>query len=119
MRKKFLIWCSLIVVAGAAIFGVLSARAVPGLSSARTEPPAAETVIATWLLHQSVPDTAKMRANPLDADPADVTAGRDLYRQKCELCHAYDGSGKTSLGAGEYPHPPTLRSAVTTMSDGE
>ena len=33
---------------------------VPGLSSARTEPPAAETAIATWLLHQSVPTAAKM-----------------------------------------------------------
>ena len=41
-------------------------------------------------------------------------------RQKCELCHAYDGSGKTSIGGGQYPHPPALRSAaVEALSDGE
>ena len=107
MRRKFLIWCSLIVVAGAAIFGVLYARVVPGLSSARTEPPAAETILATWLLHQSVPFEAKMSVNPAP-DPSDVAAGKDLYREKCETCHAYDGGGKTPIGSNEFPRVPTL-----------
>jgi len=79
-----------------------------------------ETVIATWLLHQSVPDEAKYSVNPLGADPADITAGRDLYRAKCEVCHAYEGGGKTSIGAGEYPRPPALRSAaIAATPDGE
>jgi hypothetical protein len=46
MRRKFLIWCAFIFVAGAAILGVLYARVIPGLSSARTEPPAAEIIPA-------------------------------------------------------------------------
>ena len=107
------------VVALILLAGVLYERIVPGLSSARTEPSSAETAIATWLLHQSVPEAAKQRTNPLGTDPADIAAGRDLFREKCEACHAYDGSGKTQIGGGEYPRPPALRTAVASISDGE
>src|ERR1700727_2697146 len=110
MRRKLLIWCSFIFVAAAAILGILYGRVIPGLSSARTEPPAADTILATWLLHQSVPFGNKMSVNPAP-DPSDVAAGKDLYREKCETCHGYDGSGKTPIGSNEFPRVPTLRSA--------
>ena len=120
MPKRFLFGASLVVIAVAVALASLYALVVPGLSRARTEPPGIEVAIATWLLHQSVPGAAKMAANPLGADPADVSAGRDLYRQKCEVCHAYDGSGQTALAPGQYPRPPALRSAaVAATSDGE
>jgi hypothetical protein len=98
--RRILIWFASFLAAIAALVASLYLLFVPGLSSARSEPPAAETVIATWLLHRSVPDEAKYSVNPLGTDPADVTAGRDLYRAKCEVCHAYEGGGKTSIGAG-------------------
>jgi predicted CXXCH cytochrome family protein len=91
-------------------------------SSAREDAPALEATIATWLLHKTVPASFHTMKNPLStrADSADVSAGREVYRQKCELCHAYDGSGKTDIGSGEYPRPPDLRSVeVQKMSDGE
>jgi predicted CXXCH cytochrome family protein len=119
MPGKLLIWCFFIVAAIAAILGVLYAKVIPGLSSARTEPPAAETILATWLLHQSVPFGAKISVNPA-ADPSDMTAGKDLYREKCETCHGYDGSGKTPIGSNEFPRVPTLRSsAIAATPDGE
>jgi predicted CXXCH cytochrome family protein len=118
-RRKLVIWCSLVVVTMAVILGALYAKLIPGLSSARTEPPAAETILATWLLHESVPFGAKVSVNPA-ADPSDVAAGKELYRQKCEVCHGYDGSGKTPIGSGEFPRVPTLRSAaITATPDGE
>ena len=89
-----LMWAGLIIMVAALGAGAFYLFIVPGLSSARTEAPAAEVTIATWLLHHSVPGEMKSAVNPLGADPADVTAGRDLYREKCELCHGYDGSGK-------------------------
>jgi len=94
---------------------------LPGLSVAREEPSGLEVQIATWLLHASVPNAAKNMASPLgkNADSADVTAGRELFRQKCELCHAYDGGGKTEIGSGAFPRPPALRVAAMSMSDGE
>jgi mono/diheme cytochrome c family protein len=119
MRRKLMIWCAFIFVAAAAILGILYARIIPGLSSARTEPPAAETIRATWLLHKSVPLEAEMKVNPAP-DPSDVVAGKDLNRQKCETCHAYDGGGKNPIGSNEFPRVPTLRSpAIAATSDGE
>jgi predicted CXXCH cytochrome family protein len=120
MRKKIIIWCFCAIVAVAAILTSLYAIFVPGLSIAAKEPPAAETLMATWLLHQSVPEDAKRSVNPLKDDPASIAAGHDLYREKCETCHAYEGGGKTTIGAGEYPRPPALRSfAIQSISDGE
>ena len=99
--------------------GALYEWLVPGLSSARTVPPKLEIAIATWLLHQSVPAQAQKQANPLGSDAADIVAGRDLFRENCEVCHAYDGGGRTRVGGSEYPHAPPLRVAVRSMSDGE
>ena len=100
--------------------GALYQWLVPGLSSARQEPGPVETEVATWLLHRSVPAEAKARTNPLANDPAEIAAGHDLFSQKCESCHGYDGGGKTEIGSGQYPRPPALKSMdVSSMSDGE
>jgi predicted CXXCH cytochrome family protein len=91
-------------------------------SSTREAAPAWEKSVAQWLLHQTVPAEDRRAPNPLlqHPDPADVTAGQQLFLQRCELCHAHDGSGVTNLGAGQYPHPPDLRSAaIQSQSDGE
>ncbi len=91
-------------------------------SSARAKAPALEASIAQWLLRRTVPASQRALTNPLNtaAGSADVTAGLELYRGKCQICHAYDGSGNTEIAAGEYPHPPDLRgTAIRHMSDGE
>jgi hypothetical protein len=75
----------LVIVAVAATFYWL---VLLGLSSARSESPGIEVAVATWLLHQSVPEELRAGKNPLGSDPADIAAGRDLFRQKCELCRA-------------------------------
>ena len=109
-----------VVLAVAVLAGVLYAVFVPGLSVARREPSPLETEIPTWLLHQSVPAEAKRAVNPIGKDVADLTAGHDRFAQKCEICHAYDGGGKTEVGAGQYPRPPALRAMnVASMPDGE
>src|ERR1700737_3886650 len=91
-------------------------------SSAREDAPILEANVAQWLLHYTVPATFRAMKNPLDAgaQSADVEAGHEVYTKKCEICHAYDGGGKTEIGSGQYPRPPDLRSAdVQRMSDGE
>jgi predicted CXXCH cytochrome family protein len=119
MSRKISLIAIIAVLAAIVLVGAVYEWIVPGLSSARTRQSPVETSIATWLLHASVPDAAKQDTNPLGADPADTAAGRDLFRQKCEVCHAYDGSGKTEVGVGEYPRPPALRTSVGEISDGE
>ena len=91
-------------------------------SSARGQPPALEASVAQWLLYHTVPRDFRAMKNPLSTTPdsPDVSAGHEVYREDCELCHAYDGSGKSEIGSGQYPRPPDLRSAdVQRMSDGE
>src|SRR3984885_6766067 len=91
-------------------------------SSAREDAPALEANVAQWLLHNTVPADVRAMKNPLDvgSGSAEVAAGHVVYTQKCEICHAYDGGGKTESGGGQYPRPPDLRSAaVQGMSDGE
>jgi predicted CXXCH cytochrome family protein len=105
---------ALVLLAAAAYIFVL-----PGFSRARNDPSALETRVATWLLHHSVPASDAQRVNPLGQDVAGITAGREIFRQKCESCHAYDGGGKTEIGAGTYPRPPVLKTLVASMSDGE
>jgi predicted CXXCH cytochrome family protein len=114
---------SLIVLTGAAVviaIGLIFYVAVlPGLSVARQEASPLEIQVATYLLRHSVPESAKSVANPLGKDQASVTAGADLFRQKCEICHAYDGGGKTEVGAGTFPRPPELRVTTASLTDGE
>jgi predicted CXXCH cytochrome family protein len=91
-------------------------------SSAREDAPALEANIAQWLLHYTVPADVRAMKNPLDvgSGSADVEAGHAVYTKKCEICHAYDGGGKSEISSGQYPRPPDLRSAaVQRMSDGE
>jgi mono/diheme cytochrome c family protein len=111
-------WIALVAAALLAIIAYFVI--LPGLSSARQKPSAFEVEVATYLLHHSVPDAAMRAANPLGArpDPAAVREGHDLFVQKCEACHAYDGGGKTEIGANVFPRPPVLKFAVLSISDG-
>jgi predicted CXXCH cytochrome family protein len=91
-------------------------------SSARADASAVEANVAQWLLHYTVPTSIRDTKNPLDASTgsAEVEAGHAIYTQKCAICHAYDGGGKSEIGSGQYPRPPDLRSQpVQSMSDGE
>jgi predicted CXXCH cytochrome family protein len=110
-----------IVIVLLAVVGAAYAFLLPGLSVARQEPSGVEVEIATYLLHHSLPASAINAVNPLGAhpDPAAVRAGHDLFTQKCEACHAYDGGGKTEIGANTFPRPPVLHQAAATMTDGE
>src|SRR6266436_5196693 len=116
-RTVAIIAAIFILAAGAVYWYILSGGLI-----ARQKPPALEVAVARWVLHASVPRQTKDLKNPLSAaaDSPDVSAGRELYRQKCEICHAYDGSGKTDMGAGQYPPPRDLRQdEVMGATDGE
>jgi predicted CXXCH cytochrome family protein len=104
------------------LMGALYAFIIWEGSSSRDNAPRLESLVAQWLLNRTVPTSERDLPNPLRAHPdsGDVEAGRDVYRQKCEICHAYNGSGKTEISAGQYPRAPDLRAPVVQgMADGE
>ena len=119
-RKRVIL--GTITVAVVLVLGVVYRYIVSGGLIARQQPSALETNIAGWLLRLSVPESAKAQKSPLSkyAASQDDTAGRDLYKEKCEGCHGFDGSGNTAIGNGVYPPPLDLRgSVVNQASDGE
>lgn len=118
-RQVALIGALVAVVIMAALGGLYLYITTGGLI-ARQIPSSMEAAAAEWVLNLSVPLAARNRENPLGITDATVTAGRDLYQKKCEVCHGYDGSGKTEAGSGEFPPPTDLRGLrVTNRTDGE
>jgi mono/diheme cytochrome c family protein len=122
-RKAVTLTLVIVLAIAAVALGLAYRSIVSGGSIARNQdPPALEITVAQWLLHRSVPESARQLKNPLSAaaDSADVAQGRELFRKKCEICHAYDGGGRTDIGSGEYPRPIDLHSPdVQHLSDGE
>jgi len=96
---------------------------VNGGLRARQTPAALETFVAQGLVNLSIPNEAKALKNPLASSPESAAAtGRELYGKNCEVCHGFDGSGKTSAGGGLYPRPIDLRPAALNKrqrTDGE
>src|ERR1700686_1776978 len=102
---------AIVVVLCAVAMSALYRYIVSGGLIARQKPSRSETSIARWMVRVSVPQAWKTLKNPLSADRGseNLSAGQDLYKQKCETCHGYDGSGKTEAGGGLYPPPINLR----------
>src|SRR2546423_7476737 len=88
--------------------------------SARTEPTAMETMIASTARHFAIPLSARSVRNPVPLTAAALSEGRDHFADHCATCHANDGSGKTDIGVSLYPKAPDMRSAHTqNLRDGE
>ena len=120
--KRAALTITIVFLLFALAMGALYKYITSGGLIARQKPPALETNVARRMVRMSVPAAAKTLRNPLlaDAGSVDVAAGLNLYKQKCEICHGYDGSGKTDLGDGLYPPPLALRgSEVNNATDGE
>ncbi len=117
--KKRVALAAVIALTALAIGGVYRYISSGGLI-ARQTPGSIEAAAAHWVLNLSVSSKAKTLENPFGMTDASVTAGRVLYRQKCEFCHGYDGSGNTESGGGTYPPPRDLRGQeITKATDGE
>ena len=113
----FAIVCTLAVV-------VLYHYIVSGGLRARQTPSALETALAQRLVNFSIPNQTKTLKNPLNdsATGPDAAAGHAQYQTHCEVCHGYDGGGKTVASGGLYPQPLDLRHSALVKrnrTDGE
>jgi predicted CXXCH cytochrome family protein len=117
-RAKFLI---VLTALCAMACGLFLHYVTSGGLTARQKPSAVESLVAQALVDFSIPGKTRVLKNPL-GDDSDPAPGRALYQKNCEICHSFDGNGKTATAAGLYPPPLSLnRHALETRkrSDGE
>jgi mono/diheme cytochrome c family protein len=117
MRKRtLLLSITVACVAAAAALGWVTIRR--GFS-ARDNPSAIETLIATTARQLAVPSQYRQLRNPLSSS-SDLHAGMEHFADHCAVCHANDGGGDTLFAKGLYPKPPDMRQKETqNKSDGE
>jgi hypothetical protein len=117
MRKRtLLLSITVTCIAAAAAFGWVTIRR--GFS-ARDNPSAIETLVATTARQLAVPSQYRQLRNPLSSS-SDLHPGMEHFADHCATCHANDGSGDTLFGKGFYPKPPDMRQKETqNKSDGE
>ena len=107
--------CVLCVVA--AFYGV---RLIWRGFSARDEPSSLERVVARAVRNLAIPGPAAAAKNPWQTTPDNLREARDVFMDRCAMCHGTDGSGQSLVGHNLYPKPPDLRQPETQkLTDGQ
>jgi len=93
----------LLIVAGGLAYFML------GLAPVATAAPPMpfETMLAKAALAKAV-SREMPQAVPLTASESNFTAGAQLYRIDCAVCHGLPGQTQTAISKGEFPKPPQL-----------
>src|SRR5262245_37288075 len=106
---RFVVWTSVLAVLVLAAYLTTSF----GGFSTRSEPTAAERLIARTARRLAVPSSSRSAVNPIPFSPEVWAESRAHFADHCATCHANDGSGTTELGQNLYPRAPDMRLAAT------
>jgi len=75
-----------------------------------------EKNLARMALHarmeKEVPKTV-----PIAADESSLTAGAQLYKEHCAVCHGLPGKPQTAIASGMSPKPPKLMEGIGVTDD--
>ncbi len=66
-----------------------------------------EKTMANKALHAAI-EKEMPKTVPIPTDEANFTAGAQVYRQDCAVCHGLPGQPKTAIAKGMFPDPPVL-----------
>src|SRR5258708_614089 len=102
---------SLLIVAALVAIILAGVAAMRGLNgfSARSEPSAAERIVARTARHLAIPHDAREAHNPITFSSQVWADSRAHFADHCAVCHANDGSGDTEIGRNLYPKAPDMR----------
>ena len=103
---------TLLVVALVALF-VVTEGFLP--THADEAPSFMEKWIARKALHAALEREAPQMKAPIPADEANLSAGLNLYKVNCLLCHGASDGEASDVAAGLYQKPPQF--AMRSMSD--
>lgn len=54
---------------------------------------------------------------PIPVDEANLTAGAQIYKQNCAVCHGLPGQDQTPIAKGMFPKPPKLMEGTGVTDD--
>jgi mono/diheme cytochrome c family protein len=80
--------------------------------------------VASFTMYQTpkpwpVPDKNSKMANPVKADAASISAGKEIWAKHCQSCHGKTGKGDGSKSAGLKTHPGDFtQAAAQSETDG-
>jgi mono/diheme cytochrome c family protein len=80
-----------------------------------------EETLANMALRASIGKAAEQK-NPLPLDDSNMTAGVNIYKEHCLICHGAPGRTQSAISKGMFPPAPQLfqpRDMVTADPEGE
>lgn len=84
---------------------------------ATTAPPMPfEKMFARMALHARL-DKEVPKTVPIPADETAYTAGAQIYKEHCAVCHGLPGSPQSAIANGMFPKPPKLMQGMGVTDD--
>lgn len=117
--KSFLFGLVLgVLIVPLAVFGYFATGYAPVATAAKAIP--FERLLASSALHARV-SREMPKTVPIASDESSYSAGVEIYRQDCAVCHGLPGEEPTAIARGMFPHPPHLfrGKGVTDDEPGE
>lgn len=103
-----------IVLVIAAVFAYFATGTAPVATAAAPMP--FEKLFAGMALHARL-DKEMPKSSPVQADEAAYTAGAQVYKDHCAVCHGLPGTPQTAIAKGMFPDPPKLMEGKGVTDD--
>lgn len=105
MRKFVVGFIVGIVAVFLVVYAYFATGAAPVATSAQPMP--FEKQFANMALHAKI-DKEMPTSVPIQADAAAYSAGAQVYKDHCAVCHGLPGQDQTAIAKGMFPKPPKL-----------
>jgi thiosulfate dehydrogenase len=103
-----------LIVIPAAMYGYFSTGMAPVATAAPEMP--FEKLLAHMALHARI-DKEAPKTVPISADDTNYSAGAQVYKDHCAVCHGLPGQPQTAIAQGMFPHPPKLLEGTGVTDD--
>lgn len=113
--RKFILGLILgLLIVPAAVYFYFSSGSAPVATAAPPMP--FERTLARKALHARL-DKEMPKQIPIAADEAAFTAGAQIYKDHCAVCHGLPGQQPTAIAKGMFPKPPKLMEGTGVTDD--
>jgi len=76
-----------------------------------------EKMLAGKALHARMDKEMPKTTPPISADEATYSAGAQIYKDHCAVCHGLPGQAQTAISKGMFPKPPMLFEGTGVTDD--